>query len=300
MRAYLQLLRLPNVFTAMADIMLGFLVTHARLEPVGQFLLLLTSSSALYLAGMALNDYCDRRQDADERPFRPIPSGRVSQQAAWRIGVGLLVGGVLLAMVAATAAFHARPAIVALLLAAAVLAYDCGLKRTPLGPLAMGACRTLNVLLGMSLSIDPWQAVHWVIAAGIGVYIVGLTLFARSEAHVSSRPRLAAALVVLLSGLGLLASLPVWITGEEWPPIQLPERWYLFWVVLAMLVGGRMARAVANPQPAQVQQAVRGAIFALVVVDAGACLAVHDRLWALAILALLAPTLLLGRWLYST
>ena len=33
MRAYLQLFRLPNVFTAVADILLGFLFTHAWLEP---------------------------------------------------------------------------------------------------------------------------------------------------------------------------------------------------------------------------------------------------------------------------
>ena len=39
---------------------------------------LVASSSCLYLAGMALNDYADRDVDAVERPGRPIPSGRVS------------------------------------------------------------------------------------------------------------------------------------------------------------------------------------------------------------------------------
>jgi 4-hydroxybenzoate polyprenyltransferase len=72
-RAYLQLVRLPNVFTAMADILLGFLLTHRRLDPWPQFALLLVASCLLYLAGMVLNDYFDREQDARERPFRPIP-----------------------------------------------------------------------------------------------------------------------------------------------------------------------------------------------------------------------------------
>ncbi len=68
MRAYLELVRVPNVFTAMADILLGFLFTHRGLEPFGPFVLLLAASSMLYLSGMVLNDYFDREQDARERP----------------------------------------------------------------------------------------------------------------------------------------------------------------------------------------------------------------------------------------
>ena len=32
LRAYLELLRLPNVFTAIADVLMGFLLTHASIE----------------------------------------------------------------------------------------------------------------------------------------------------------------------------------------------------------------------------------------------------------------------------
>ncbi len=77
MRAILQLLRLPNVFTAVADIVMGYLVTHESAEPWPHFALLIGVSALLYLSGMVLNDYFDRRQDARERPQRPIPSGRV-------------------------------------------------------------------------------------------------------------------------------------------------------------------------------------------------------------------------------
>jgi hypothetical protein len=45
---------------------------------------------------------------------------------------------------------------------------------------------------------------------------------------------------------------------------------------------------------------VRNCIFALVILDAGAVLAVQDRMWALVIVALLLPTIVLGRWVYST
>lgn len=76
-RAYLQLMRFPAVFTALADICLGFLLTHSTLAPAADFALLAIGSSGLYLAGMVFNDFFDRHLDARERPGRPIPSGRI-------------------------------------------------------------------------------------------------------------------------------------------------------------------------------------------------------------------------------
>ena len=119
MRAYLQLVRLPNVFTAMADILLGYLFTHESLEPAEHFALLLAASSLLYMAGMVLNDFFDREQDARERPFRPIPSGKVSPGAAARLGFGMLGLGATLGWVASYLAADVRPGIVATALAAA-------------------------------------------------------------------------------------------------------------------------------------------------------------------------------------
>ena len=93
----------------------------------------------------------------------------------WAAGTGFFVG-------------HLRPGIVAALLATCILLYDAWLKRTPLGPLAMGACRMLNVLLGMSALDAPLHAEHWLVAGGIGVYVAGVTWFARREVG-RKRPR---------------------------------------------------------------------------------------------------------------
>ncbi|MGQ9575201.1 MAG: UbiA family prenyltransferase, partial [Thermoguttaceae bacterium] len=92
MRAYFELLRLPNIFTALADVMMGFLFTHAAIGPRQRWMLgfLLAASGLLYAAGVVLNDLWDREVDARERPGRPIPSGRVSVGAAKRLGWGLL------------------------------------------------------------------------------------------------------------------------------------------------------------------------------------------------------------------
>jgi heme O synthase-like polyprenyltransferase len=300
LRAVLELMRVPNVFTAVADILLGYLFTHAELEPWQLVTLLIGSSALLYSAGMVLNDLFDRQQDAAERPGRPIPSGRVSTAGAGRLGFGMLAAGVVLAITAAWLSAEWRPAGVAVALAVMIVLYDGVLKRTPLAPLAMGSCRMLNVLLGMSLAAGAWQPVNWLVAAGVGLYIVGVTWFARTEAKVSNRWQLCGATLVMLAAMGVMASFPRWATGDEALPLKVPERWEAFWGMIALLIGWRCGLAVFDPRPVVVQAAVKNCIFSLIIIDAAASLTVQDVPHASIILAMLFPTMLLGYLFYST
>ncbi len=140
--AYFQLVRFPAVFTAMADIFLGYLIVHRSFEPVFDFVFLLLASSCLYLSGMVFNDVFDRRIDAQERPGRPIPSGRISLSAAIGLGALLMAAGVERRTVVGQ-----QSGLIALLIVVAIFAYDWLLKSTPLSPVAMGSCRFLNVIL---------------------------------------------------------------------------------------------------------------------------------------------------------
>ena len=97
------------------------------------------ASALLYLAGLVLNDVFDLEIDRHERPERPLPSGRISLAAARRLGWRLLWLGVLVGTGAGLFLGHLRPGTIAALLAACILLYDAWLKRTFLGPLAMGA-----------------------------------------------------------------------------------------------------------------------------------------------------------------
>src|SRR5262249_52741969 len=139
------------------------------------------------------------------------------------------------------------------------------------------------------------------VAGGIGLYIVGVTWFARTEASESNRIQLSLATATMLAGLALLAWFPSWAAGTELPVIETPNNWYLFWVVIAALISRRALQAIRDPQPRYVQAAVKHCIMSLIVIDAGAAIPALDSLfWALVILSLLVPALLLGRWIYST
>src|SRR5947208_14106844 len=121
--AYAQLVRLPNVFTAMADIGMAALVSRALPAHAVAVALLLLASSCLYCAGMVWNDYFDLEQDKRERPFRPLPSGRVSLRAAATLGTVLLLAGVACAGLAGALGEGYRPAplVLAVLLACCIL-----------------------------------------------------------------------------------------------------------------------------------------------------------------------------------
>jgi 4-hydroxybenzoate polyprenyltransferase len=300
--AYLELVRLPNVFTAVADVLMGFLFVRDEFGPRDGWGLglLIVASSLLYMAGIVLNDVFDYAIDFRQRPERPLPSGRIARGTARRLGWTMLAGGVILAAAAALVVGQARTAVVGVLLAACVVLYDAWLKRTPLGPVAMGGCRMLNVLLGMSAAGFAWQAVHWLVAGAIGGYVAGVTWLARSEAGRSHRLHLAGATAVMMAAVALLASLPRW-TAQVAELLQVdPTRWYLILGVLGILIGWRCLRAIADPVPATVQMAVRQSIFSLVILDAVACFAVRGTTAAIVVVLLLVPALILGQWLEST
>ena len=311
--SYLQLFRAPNVFTAAADVAMGVAFVNSSIEPWIPIACLLGASCLLYTAGMVLNDVFDVEADARERPDRPIPSGQVSLAWARWLGFEFLVVGVVLGWCAGFAggpvSLPWRSGAVATCLAACVLLYDGVLKNTFVAPLAMGACRFFNVLLGMSLGavavngpsvVAGFATSHLMVAGGIGLYISGVTWFARTEAKTSNRGLLIWGTVLMAAGIGMLALFP--IVQETGIAYRLDHEfvWPLVLFVLTFTILRRCLLAIVNPQPKRVQAAVKQCIFSLIVLDAAVCLFVADWFLAVGILALLAPMLLLGKWVYST
>jgi 4-hydroxybenzoate polyprenyltransferase len=304
-RTWAQLVRLPNLFTAMADSAMGVLfVWSAGSEQLPMVVgLLMGASAVLYAAGAALNDYFDRQTDAQERPQRPIPSGRAQPETVRTVGLSLLAFGSGLAWLAGWRAGTIAPGLVSLALAGLILAYDGSLKRFWIGPVAMGGCRFLNVLMGMSAAGRWFGPAEWLAAGAVGVYVVGLSWFARQEVQPETGQTgriLGTGLMVL--GVGLLAALPGALDPDRLDPLlrREPVRWYLFTGILALWIGLRQLSAVHTPSAQRVQWAVRQGILSIVFLDAAAVLVLHGLAKALVVLVLLIPASLLSHWVEST
>ncbi len=286
--AYAQLVRLPNVFTVVADALMAGLVCGVLFADPGRFALAAAASCLLYLAGMASNDVFDRAEDAKARPFRPIPSGRVSVRAAVALTGLLTAGGVACGLLADGNLWWLGG------LVAAIFAYNASLKHTPVGPVAMGSCRLLHLLFVFSLADGFPAAVGWHVAGIVGVYIAGVTWFARTE-EFAGRPReLVPATAVMLLAVGAVLLLPL---HEVPTPANraLPYLVVAYGIVLLV----PLRAAILDPRPALVQAGVKRAILGLIALDA--VIATHAVGWpGLGILALYLPARLLGRRVYST
>jgi 4-hydroxybenzoate polyprenyltransferase len=285
--ALLQLVRIPTVFTAMGDIFLGFLLTHATLEPNATFAMLLGASVCLYWTGMILNDYFDRAVDAEERPGRPIPSGRVSAGMALKLALLLNAAGLGLAFLAGQ-----NSLIIAVALTVAVWLYDGVLKKTPLAPLLMGSCRFFNLMLGASASPtgELWCPPQLVVAIGLGLYIVGLTWFARQEAKTSNRVQLVGAATVVNLGFSVLMAWLYHFGGEH------RQTTLFVLTVILFTILRRLVRAITDPSPERVQTAIRVMLLSYLTIDATLVFyATGVAEYAVGVAALLIPAMLLSK-----
>lgn len=271
LRAYLELLRPPNVVTAVADVLAGYAVAgrwHGSRLPF-----LLGATACLYAGGVVLNDYFDRAVDAAERPERPIPSGRVPAGVAGTLGSGLLVAGVVLAFAATRAAGG-----VAIALAACVLVYDAWAKRHAfVGPLTMGVCRGLNLVLGMA-AVPSAAADHWSLALLSVAYIAAVTMVSRGEVH-GGRRAVAAIAVAAVGGVVVaLAVVALRSDGSAIPALVLTA-------ALAWRVGPRFVAVYGDPRPVVIRRAVQTGVLSLVLLDAALSAAYAGPVYAAIVLA---------------
>ncbi|WP_203888232.1 SCO3242 family prenyltransferase [Planotetraspora kaengkrachanensis] len=186
-----ELVRAPAALTVPGDTTAGGAVNPG----------LALSSVCLYWAGMALNDYADRDLDAEERPERPIPSGRVRPGQALGLAAGLTGAGLALA----AGAGGRRSLGVATGLAAVVWAYDLALKDTAAGPLAMAAARGLDVLLGGTARAGEDTGAAVLTAGAVAAHTYGVTALSRGEVNGGSAARSATALAATALATGLAA-----------------------------------------------------------------------------------------------
>ena len=300
LRAYLELVRLPNAFTAAADALAGYWMARGFLVGDWRLAWLIVASVCLYCGGIVLNDLRDVEIDLRERPLRPLPSARVTREAARRLTAILFGIGLLAATLAGSGTVRTADIsldnyglLAALALIVAIAAYDLQLKSTAFGPPAMGLCRALNLALPLvALHVEITNA-HAAALLGMFVYVTSLTYFGRDEAGISPRRRLALGGIGITTGLLILGFVTTWNPSND--PLTL-----VIWLALAIQTGRAAWRAWKQPEPLLVQHAMKTFILGIIAFDAVIACAIGGWRAAAIVLALLIPPIVIGRRLYTT
>lgn len=282
--AYLQLMRPANIITAWADILAGYaasgfflVLAQVQTEPISLVPLawLLLSTTGLYGGGVVFNDLFDAQIDAQERPERPIPSGRVSPQGATWLGSLLLIIGVAAASQVTLLSF-ALAAIIAL----AALLYDRVAKHHPwLGPLNMGLCRGGNLLLGVSVLPEIIEQ-RWFLALIPIAYIAAITAISQGEVHGGKSSTGVAAL--LLIGAVISGVLALGLLRDYQVLAALPFAGFLAGRVLPAFV-----KAAREPSPDLIRGAVKAGVLSLIALDAAVAAGFAGWPYGLLVLSLL-------------
>jgi 4-hydroxybenzoate polyprenyltransferase len=269
-RAYLTLMRPPNLLTAVADILAGFAASASLYHivgttafefvkhelPWGSLGLACLASVCLYGGGVVLNDYYDAELDQIERKERPIPSGQVSRSKAGYLGYGLLIAGILLA-----SSINIYSGFIGILIAIMVVSYDAITKEHSfLGPLNMGLCRGANLLLGVSLFPAHLSEIYFLAIITV-TYIAAITLVSRGEVHGSNRVNISLGFSMYLLTAAMVISLGILDQFNLWHSI-----WFLL-ALLAMVVPP-LYQARSGASPALIGKAVKFGVLGLILLNA--------------------------------
>lgn len=286
----LRLCRPANLPTAAADILAGVAIScffsgiasiDFFLVDTGTIVLLVFASVFLYAGGVVLNDVFDAKLDGVERPERPIPKGVVSIKEAAALGAILMLLGCALAVLVSDISGY-----IAIILAATIYMYDAVAKsHSFFGPMVMGLCRGLNLLLGISILGE--LPIIWIAIIPV-LYIFAITLISRGEVHGDNKKHIIMAAVMYAVVLILIA------TGVAIHSTNLPIA-APFLLLFAILIYKPLVKAYSDNSPEYIKKAVMAGVLSLVVMDA--CWVVGFSNWyiGLGVLLLLPVSLMLSK-----
>ncbi|RRQ47674.1 ubiquinone biosynthesis protein UbiA [Maribacter algicola] len=287
---FARLARPANLPTAAADIFGGIALALFStsvgipdfISVNGQGILSLVFASVfLYAGGVVFNDVFDAKLDAVERPERPIPSGIIPKNQAVIWGLLLFIFGLSLAF-----SVNTLSGVLAGILIFSIIGYDALAKKHAFfGPLVMGVCRGLNLLLGMSIlgQLDLW----WVSFVPL-IYIFAITLISRGEVHGDNKGHIAIAGLLYALVLAFIAVTIALKTSHIL--VSLP-----FIALFGFMVFKPLLDAYRENSPKNIKRAVMAGVLSLIVMDA--CWTTGFSQWylGLLVLLLLPLSLLLSR-----
>jgi 1,4-dihydroxy-2-naphthoate octaprenyltransferase len=280
---FLRLMRPANIVTAISDILAGAALAGyvGGGEQTASVLWLVLSTIGLYGGGVVFNDVFDAALDRVERPERPIPSGLISETEAATLGSMLLAIGVGAAFI-----FSTLSGCIALAIAVAALVYDkWGKHHNFLGPLNMGLCRGLDLMLGMSL-VPEAVSRYGLMALVPIIYIAAITMISRGEVHGGKSTTILAAAGLYALVIFTIAAVAVY--NQSYFSLA-------FLVLFAFLIFPALLRAMRDPVGKNIGKAVKAGVLALIIMNASWAAAAGAIYLALFIALLLPVSIAFAR-----
>lgn len=283
-KSYLQLLRIPGIFTTISNVVMGFLISQSVPENQTLLLPLVVSSVLLYSSGMVLNDYFDYDVDKIQRPTRPLPSGKIQRRTALILGITFLSGGNI------TASFVGIESVaLTLAISGLVLLYDTKIKSiAPIGIFTLCLIRVLNVYLGFTaVGFRPDLAF---VPIPLALLVASLSILGRVETESATSKIII--LNVIMIGFAV-ASLLV---------ISTPSEKYDFVIFFSMFIGLLSFSILKFNQKisTSIQSKITYQLLSIIFLDATLIATFSNTLFAAIVAAFFVPAYLLLKKIYLT
>lgn len=256
LRNYAELGRVSNLPTIITNVLTGSAIGVAS-SPSTNWNMWITIATCIaiacfYTAGMSLNDLADAAIDREERPARPIPSGRIApRSAATFIAILFALGLVLLGIISMPALLMGG------ILVGLIIAYDLIHALTPASVILMGLCRGMVYVTAAAVMRWPleWRTLSF-FAGAMTIYTILFTVIARSETQQQLDRRRWLAIVIPAVVLAPLA-------------ISWPAQWW--WMIIALCAAlAWLSRAVGHvfASPPRTRRAVMTWLSGFCLIDA--------------------------------
>lgn len=287
--AMLLIMRPANIITAIADILAGIAIAGYLVSNVFnqhiiiQIILLTIATIGLYGGGIIFNDVFDIEQDKINRPERIIPSGKLTIHQATNLGITLFAIGIISAFCVSVFS-----GCIALMVMVSALLYDkYGKHHTFFGPINMGICRGLNLILGMSITplLEPK---YYLIGILPVLFVSAITLTAQKETK--GKNKLAITIAMLLDASIVFG---FWLIAQYFNfSIKNAGLFLLFWYSVNAIA---KLNAIIKNNPKLIMKAVKIGVLSLIPLNVSYVAGFSDIYTALLVLCLLPISLFLSK-----
>lgn len=180
-KSFLELCRIGNLPTVWTNVLTAVVLSGSGFSWFN-FLILGISMSFFYSGGMCLNDICDADIDRIKKPFRPLPSKRVSIKNAYLLTIVLFV----IALAFLFFVPHKVAVFIGFMLLVVIIAYDMFHKVHPVSVVLMAACR-LIIFVITAIAVTGTVGLFVAVAGSVQfMYILLLSVITRYEKNLPS------------------------------------------------------------------------------------------------------------------